>query len=171
MTMMPALSITPLSQAYLRQKAEVHALTWRETYHGLLPQSLIVLVTPDFALRSTLAHPMETTYLALLDDAVIGFADFADPARPPIAHPNCSEITSLYVLAEYQGRGVGRALFETTISHTAHPNRVALWAFLCNARAIGFYEHCGFHTTGKTQTEDDGRNPEIELANFDTDGA
>ena len=149
----------------------MHSLTWRETYAGLLPQQLIDLVTPEFALRSTLTHPMETTYLAVLDGTVIGFADFADPARPPIDYPDCSEITSLYVLAKDQGRGVGRALFESTISHTANPSRVALWAFIGNVRAIGFYEHCGFHRTGKTQAEDDGQNLEIELANFNTDRA
>ena len=167
--MPPNLTIQPLNRKYLRQKAEVHSVTWRETYSGLLPQPLIDLVTPEFALRATLTHPLETTYIAIASAKVIGFTDFSDPARPPIDYPNCSEITSLYVLAEYHGQGVGRVLFETAIAHAAHPDRVALWAFLGNEHAIGFYEHCGFHQTGRTQTEDDGKNPEIELANFNTD--
>ena len=40
--------------------------------------------------------------------------------------------------------------------------------FRGNDRARAFYEHMGFHLTGRTQDADGIAGAEVELANFDT---
>jgi len=79
-----------------------------------------------------------------------------------------AEVAALYVLKQYQGCGIGRRLFEEAMAATGVPNRIVVWMFRGNARACAFYEHMGFHLTGRTQDVDGVAGAEVELANFDT---
>ena len=63
-------------------------------------------------------------------------------------------------LRAWQGRGVGRALLEATISACPH-ERVSLFVHRDNAAALGFYAHLGFVPTGRRV--DDGPMHAMEL--------
>lgn len=102
---------------------------------------------------------------AMRTGRVIGFTEVLCTPRPPIDRPGAAELAALYVLTSRHRRGTGRALVEAAIQAIDNP-RLALWAADWNSNAIAFYEHIGFHRTGRTQTEDDGANREIELINF-----
>lgn len=183
--------ITPIEPRWFGQKAQVHAQTWRETYEGKLPQELIDLVSPEFALDLTkrfAADPNEVMLVALERDdgsdsietrlgpnvpkandlsgaRVIGFAEVLRVPRAPIDRHEAAELASLYVLKSEHRHGVGRALVEAAASAIGN-RRLALWVFDGNENAQGFYQHIGFHPTGLKQTEDDGSNPELEMINY-----
>ena len=157
-----------LTTDLLEQKAEVHARTWRETYSGLLSQELVDAITPAFALKVTRLHDFRTVLLAMDGDAVVGYAEYLNPARPPSTYLGAAEVAALYVLKQYQGCGIGRRLFEEAMAATGVPNRIVVWMFRGNDRARAFYEHMGFHLTGRTQDADGIAGAEVELANFDT---
>lgn len=59
-----------------------------------------------------------------------------------------SEIGALYVLGEYQGYGIGRALLERCLQVVPYKN-VMLWVLKGNQKAIAFYEHMGFCLIGQ----------------------
>ena len=101
-----------LTTDLLEQKAEVHARTWRETYSGLLPLELVDAITPAFALKVTRLHDFRMVLLAMDGDAVVGYAEYLNPARPPSTYHGAAEVAALYVLKQYQGCGIGRRLFE-----------------------------------------------------------
>ena len=65
------------------------------------------------------------------------------------------ELDWLYVAPEQQGRGVGSALVRHAMA--CRPDGLALWTFVSNAPARGFYEAHGFRAVRET---DGARNEE-----------
>ena len=63
-----------------------------------------------------------------------------------------AEISDFYVEPAFQGKGLGRALLAYVISkaRTAGIKKIFLWVLQENLPARGFYEACGFRTTGQT---------------------
>ena len=59
------------------------------------------------------------------------------------------EVFALYVLPEYHGTGVGRQLMDAALEKLASYPHICLWLVKGNARALRFYEKCGFHLTGE----------------------
>ena len=62
--------------------------------------------------------------------------------------PGVGEIFALYILSEYYGTGLGRRLMEAGLERLRDYPRVCLWVLKENARAIRFYEKCGFLPDG-----------------------
>jgi GNAT superfamily N-acetyltransferase len=80
-----------------------------------------------------------------IDEAVIGFIAFRE-----------GWIDQLYVLPQWQGRGVGQALVQ--VAKATWP-RLQLWTFQRNALARRFYEKQGFVVIAES---DGSRNEEHE---------
>ena len=98
--------------------------------------------------------------MAKIDGRIVGYISWSDRSREHFSVDGAAEIGNLYVLREFQGRGVGRALLETALSRIGERD-VVLSAFSSNAAALGFYEHMGFERTGVTF--DEGSMEETEL--------
>ena len=136
---MSELIIRPMTAADADRKGYVHWKSSVETYTGLMD--------PDFLARSTLeiygqiaAAYVDTTLVAELDGQIVGFGCWSADG----------EISALYILREFQGRGIGRKLMAALLAQlTAHPV-VHLWVLHGNDNAIGFYERMGFRLTGES---------------------
>ena len=74
--------------------------------------------------------PANETWLAEADGQVVGYLGF-----------DADWINHLYVLPDFQGRGLGPALLEKAL---ADGRSRRLWTFQQNARARKFYEDRGF---------------------------
>lgn len=158
--------ITAIEPKWFEQKACVQSRAWKELNQGVLPQELVDIISPEFALKLTIKQaedPNQITLIALDDEKVIGFADFLHTPRPPIERPEAAELASLYVLNAYHGRGIGRLLLETGM-HAIGNDCIALYVADFNANAQGFYTHMGFHTTDLRLTEDIG--DQLEMINY-----
>ncbi len=70
-------------------------------------------------------------WVALADRQVVGFAS-----------ATLDEIEHLYVLPEFHGQGIGKALLDQCLSNAGR--EVRLWAFQANHQARHFYEKHGF---------------------------
>ena len=71
-----------------------------------------------------------------------------------IRHPDKNQIQALYVLPEYQGRGVGRLLWEEAQKSFDLNKDIIVQVATYNSKAIGFYEKLGFEDTGKRWKDD-----------------
>ncbi|BDR53169.1 N-acetyltransferase [Bombiscardovia nodaiensis] len=163
------LRICRLQPEDYQAKAQVHAQTWQETYEGVLPDWLVDKITPEFALEVTKRHGRDATLVAKIGDQLVGFAEYIDPARAPIASPNTAELGAIYVLQAWQGQGIGRGLFQAVARAVSTP-RLALWVQEANRKAQSFYRAMGMHPTGQVLVEDDGSNRSLEYVNFDSRG-
>ena len=118
----------------LRGKAYVHWKTWHAAYPGLVSASYLDRFTLEKC--EEIARKWPNDILVAKDGGrVVGFVGYGG-SRGEAA--GMGEITGLYVLPEYWGRGVGAALMEAGLAHLMQYPRVCLWVLEGNARAIRF---------------------------------
>lgn len=158
---MAQLDIRTMRAEDLNEKVGVHVQAWFETYEGLVPDAWSrENVTSEKMRAFQLRRGFERTFVACLDDKIVGFASFEPEARAFVGRPGVSEVSSIYVLREFQGTGAGRGLLEAALKSCTHDD-VALFVLEGNDRAIGFYEHLGFRRTGRHV--DDGPMCDLEM--------
>lgn len=127
----------------IRGKAYVHWKSWQESYRGI--------VDDGYLDRMTLAQTEEKAFrwrdnilVAKDGERVVGFVGYG----PASGEEGTGEIFALYVLEEYQKRGIGYALMREALSRLEGCRVVVLWALKENDKAIRFYERVGFLPDG-----------------------
>jgi len=96
-------------------------------------------------------------YVAVVGEEVIGFAQFM------MREDRRGELTRIYVLPEWQRRGVGsRLLREGLAALSTHgAEKVFVHVEKDNAKGTGFYERSGFHQIREFSLELPGQNLEM----------
>lgn len=128
--------------------AEVHVISWRQAYRGLMPATFLegLSVEEREALWSDSITKNEPEILVVeRDGAVAGFCAFG-PCRDPGSMPSDYEIWAMYLHPAHWSRGLGRELWLAShnriVEHGA--KTVSLWVLADNERAIRFYHAMGF---------------------------
>ncbi len=132
--------------------ANVHVQTWRSTYAGVLPDDYLVGLS--VARHAGLwdrwlsdAQPGHRVYAAVADGAgIVGFASFGR-LREHTRLPNkvqTGEIYTLYVLPDFQGQGLGKALLTQAFAGLADAayESAVIWVLEANPSRF-FYEAMG----------------------------
>jgi ribosomal protein S18 acetylase RimI-like enzyme len=128
--------------------ARIHIETWRTSYTGIVPQAhldkLDVNRRAD-GLRKILSESDrdETYLLAETDDGeALGFAAIGPNRKSGLNYGG--EIYAIYVLEEYQHRGIGRLLFDESVRRLMKLGyQSMLLAVIAENSARGFYERLG----------------------------
>lgn len=126
-------------------KAFVHWRSWHEAYPGLVSQDYLDAFTLERAEKMAFSWT-DNTFVAKDGERVIGFVGYGDRGEED---SDTGEVFALYVLSEYYGTGVGRALMEAALEQLKGYPQVCLWVLKDNPRAIRFYEKCGFAASGE----------------------
>ena len=94
--------------------------------------------------REKIANPPEGQFLLVAkdNDKVVGLCSV-------IKESERNKLSTLYVIPEYQGRGIGSALWEQARSYLDMNKDTYLEVATYNANAIAFYKKLGFEDTGK----------------------
>ena len=90
--------------------------------------------------------------LAFIEGEPVGFAKVKKHSlNEQIESPAQMELQKIYVLPEYQGKGVGSALLKEVknIAREINPDYIWLDTHISNESAIRFYEKNGFRKIGK----------------------
>lgn len=69
-------------------------------------------------------------------------------------HPDKNQLQAIYVLPEYQGKGVGKALWAEARKCFDPSKESIVHVATYNAKAQAFYKSLGFKETGKSFTEE-----------------
>lgn len=120
--------------------------TWRDTYRGLMPDSVLAGLGYDATRRRAQmsALPAHAFVLVAEDDgAVIGFC-IGGRSRTP-DDPFSGEVYAIYVLPEHHGRGAGRALLEAAVTELQVRGFLSMiiWVLRENVPSRRFYERMG----------------------------
>lgn len=94
--------------------AKVHVDSWRTTYKGIIPDDFLNNLSYEQRTELWLHNiGRKDNFLFVAESTegkIIGFADFWKRETNTMA--NSSDLTSIYLLEEYQGRGIGKKLLE-----------------------------------------------------------
>lgn len=144
-----ALTIRRAATADAAEIARVYVDSWRETYTGLLPESYLAGLSYDAFER----HWRRTfasrgwAFVGEIEGRIVGLASGGRSRQRDLA---AGELFVLYVLRAWQGRGVGRALFDASRYELAARGlgSTVVWVLAANP-ARGFYEHLGGRQAGE----------------------
>jgi ribosomal protein S18 acetylase RimI-like enzyme len=142
--------------------ARVHVAAWGTTYRGYIPDDVIDSRT--YARRLSYWTPLLTAlhnpsdlptpptatvdqrqFVAVAEVAgeVVGFVQGGPNRNPSLSYDG--ELYTIYLLADYQRQGIGRALFDWARLQLRHVGmqHMVLWVFRDNPSARRFYEALG----------------------------
>ena len=128
--------------------ARVHVASWQSTYAGILPGDFLAnLSVPERQLmwRGALADETGGRFVWVAEESqgkIIGFAA-AGPERSG-KYACDGELYALYLLQEYQGRGIGRELVRAVADRLQEAGMASMlvWVLAQNP-ACGFYKALG----------------------------
>lgn len=99
--------------------AKVHVDTWRTTYEGIIPTEFLNKLDYSERKNSWENNIMRTENVVFVveneEGQIIGFADTS--RRENNLELNSTDLTSLYLLEAYQGKGIGKLLMKTLFEH------------------------------------------------------
>lgn len=93
--------------------AKVHVDSWRTTYKYIIPQSFLNDLSYEQRTQlweNNIADETNTIFVAENEDKIIGFV--TGGTRNTNKEAGASDLTSIYLLEEWQGYGVGKILLE-----------------------------------------------------------
>lgn len=134
--------------------ARIHVDTWRATYAGMLPDSLLVGMSLEkqTAMWQRMLRGGETVIVA--EDprhGIIGFGSYGPNRSAKSSHTG--EVYTLYLLPDFQGMGIGqgllRALF-AALSREGHETAL-IWVLATNPTRF-FYEAMGGKPVARRDT-------------------
>ena len=126
-------------------KSLVHWQTWREAYDDLLPAEFQETMTLDRCRFFSQQYP-ENTLIAMDGKKVVGFISYGSFRDETI---QAGEIIALYVLKDYDGKGVSKQLMHAAFVALDQFSEIYLWVLKDNKRAIAFYQKMGFTFDGQ----------------------
>ena len=125
----------------------MHAESWRTSYAGILPAAVVASESANkseegWHRRLARSGGANAVFAAEADGQLVGFAS-CGPGRDPLG-PLEGEVYALYLLQEFQRRGLGRALLAECARHFVRQGVFGfyLWVLTAN-RARLFYEAVG----------------------------
>lgn len=130
-------------------RAYVHWKAFRETYASLLPSQVLSAHTLEHCMQIAW-QGTDHSFIAVQDSQVVGFVGYG-PLRDSYAE-KIGEIYGLYLLPQYQGRGIGRALLRFAVKALFDQRKIQLWVLQQNQKAICFYENFGFYEIARQKS-------------------
>jgi ribosomal protein S18 acetylase RimI-like enzyme len=160
-------TIRPASLADAADLASMHVASWRETYPGLLPDSMLTSLSVDKRLAmwqqvmgDTPPSGSPKVYIAEIDSKVVGFGSCCNQRTQTLRESGYDgEISAIYVLKAFQRRALGRRLLCAMASDLSGRGfgAVSLWVLRDNAPARHFYERYNAQVVAeREETRPDG---------------
>jgi L-amino acid N-acyltransferase YncA len=155
--------------------ANVHVNSWRETYRGLLPEEYLAKMNFRKKIDAWQKVICDTrrfvVFVAEDRVGVIGFATF-EAARDQ-EWREYGEVTSIYLLSRFKGRGIGKALLQAGMRELVRRGfqQAYCWVLQGNP-STEFYGRSGATYSGQSKDDEIGGHKIKELAyvwnNLDT---
>ncbi|MBX3022640.1 MAG: GNAT family N-acetyltransferase [Bdellovibrionales bacterium] len=129
--------------------ANVHVHAWQQSYRGQIPDGVLNSLPLSFSRRlqgwKTAIAGESQAIVFVAESAKHGIVGFCStqPARDP-AFKGLGEITAIYCLNEYKGKGIGANLFRAGVNALVQQGFVSqyLWVLKDNPTKQ-FYVHMG----------------------------
>ncbi|HBN82221.1 MAG TPA: GNAT family N-acetyltransferase [Clostridiales bacterium] len=131
---------------------EIHALTWKHAYKGIVPDSVLDQTTAEkrqLYFKKALTEKWEEDYLIFYREQPAGLICIGK-CRDQDMSSDVGEIWGIYILPAFQGKGVGTYSIKWALEELKSRGytKVTLWVLEENLHARRFYEYKGFQYKG-----------------------
>lgn len=134
--------------ADIQSVAEIHVASWRTTYVGIVPQSVLDELSVDrrkMMWSQAILQPAPSTGVWVAEDRdgqVVGFANYGPERQGGRAY--AGEVYAIYLLHSVQRRGLGRSLMQACAMgfRDLGMDSMLVWVLADNP-ACRFYERVG----------------------------
>ena len=123
--------------------AAVHVATWRSTYPGVLPDNFLAKLSVarltaqyDRFIRMGLGVYVATQSMAGANPHVLGFSTARRSRNSALGE---GEVETLYVLDDWQNRGLGGLLLRSSAKHLAEMGCRSAYAWVLRDNPAGFF--------------------------------
>jgi ribosomal protein S18 acetylase RimI-like enzyme len=151
--------IRPATRDDALAMARVRVETWRSAYAGVVPASYLASLSPECIAeqwrRGLFAAQPAVARVFVAEEEAGEVVGIAICGRPEGAEPEGSgQVHVLYVLPEFQRRGIGRRLMAACAQHLVALGRHSLIVWVLKANPYRrFYEALGGVISGEKQVE------------------
>jgi len=139
--------------------ARVHVLAWQGSFQGVVPQAFLdrmSAVQRAEAFSEGFLAPFYKMYVAeAAGCGIIGFADFGKPRGEIEGYDG--ELYSIYILPEFQRRGIGQRLVNLGAQFLLANGRQSMYLLTLESSPYRkFYDKLGGHVVRQKQIHIDG---------------
>ena len=139
--------------------ARVHVQSWRESFSGIVPQVFLDKMSVEKRTRAFeqgFSAALYKMYVAETPDyGIVGFADFGEPREKVNGYEG--ELYAIYLLPEFQRRGIGRRLFQLGADYLSKTGKRSMYLMTLEISPYrAFYEKLGGRIIGKMPVEIEG---------------
>ncbi|MFF2793240.1 GNAT family N-acetyltransferase [Lysinibacillus xylanilyticus] len=139
---------------------KVHVDSWRTTYIGILPDDFLNNLSYEQRTDLWKKNISDATNYVLVaeneQNEIIGFATGA--TRKTNSVPNATDLTSIYLLEEYQGIGIGKQLLKEIFAYFKLKGYEKVFVeVLAENKTRKFYEYYGAQYVNNTEIKIGGK--------------
>ncbi|MCM3172930.1 GNAT family N-acetyltransferase [Paenibacillus sp. MER 99-2] len=140
--------------------AKVHVDSWRTTYKGIIPEEFLKNLSYEQRTELWINNIKRTDSFVVIaentEGEIIGFADCWKRETNTI--PDSGDLTSIYILDEYQGQGVGKELLKHLFFRFNSLGYQKIFVdVLEDNKTRFFYEYYGAHLSTSVQIKIGGK--------------
>ena len=136
--------------------ARISRTTFQETFGPVnTAEDMQLFLDEQFTLQQLMEEcgkPGHRHYLAWYEDQPAGYMFIKYRSHPSLLTDKAMEISRIYCLSAFQGKGIGKALLLEAMKAARVKNYSTIWLGVWkeNKKAITFYQSFGFRTFGTT---------------------
>ena len=132
--------------------AKVHVESWHKSFAGIVPQEFLDNLTIEKRERAFTERFAEANYKMFVAETaqneIVGFADFGKARESDFAFQ--AELYAIYILSEFQGKGIGENLFRLCQREMAVDGINSMYLMALEISPYkSFYEKMGGELIGK----------------------
>lgn len=139
----------------------VHVKAWQESYKEILPEDFLTTISYSnrLKLRKEILAIKDITNLRSVAEYKGKIIGFCDAGKSRQWKKTKGEIYAIYLLDEFKGQGIGKALWHRSIQHLIKHQLIPFSVLVLkdNRPARKFYERQGGVVAGMEQTEIAGK--------------
>lgn len=150
------IQIAPFLSSEADLLADISRTTFAETFAPVnTPEDMAIFMEQQFSadqLKAEMGKPGYLHLLASYNRAPAGYLFLKRNAHPHLQQSAALEISRIYCLQAFQGKGVGKAMMEYSQQYAQENGFTTIWLGVWkeNAKALAFYNSFGFRIFGDT---------------------
>jgi ribosomal protein S18 acetylase RimI-like enzyme len=144
--------------------------TFYDTFNGTCTEDDMQLFLEEYfseqSLANEIANKKDHCFFAEIEGKPVGYLRFMEDydSFPLMQQWKALELKRIYILSEYQGKGIAQKLMDFTLDYAKQHQYEVVWLGVWenNLRAQKFYEKYGFVNSGHTHGFPIGNTPQTD---------